>query len=177
MQNKKLWRVTILITKNSCLQLGFLDKIIMITAEKIKEFRQKTGFSIMECKTALEEAQGNEAEAMKILEKKGAEKAVKKSAREVKQGLIEAYIHNNGKVGVILELNCETDFVARNAEFKELAHDLAMQIAAVNPKDSEELLSQPFIKDEQKTIQNLISDFVGKIGENVKIGNFVRMEI
>lgn len=149
----------------------------MITAEQIKQFREKTGFSIMECKTALGEADGDEKEAMKILEKKGAEKAVKKSERETKQGLIEAYIHNNSKVGVILELNCETDFVARNEEFKKLAHDLAMHIAATNPQNLEEFLSKPFIKDEQKTIQDLISEFIGKIGENVKIGKFVRIEI
>ncbi len=149
----------------------------MISAEQIKQFREKTGFSIMECKIALEETQGDEKKAMKILEKKGAEKAVKRSGREANQGLVEAYIHNNCKVGVILELNCETDFVARNKEFKELAHDLAMHIAAINPKDSEELLSQPFIKDEQRTIQDLISEFIGKTGENIKIGKFVRIEI
>ena len=149
----------------------------MISAEQIKQFREKTGFSIMECKIALEETQGDEKKAMKILEKKGAEKAVKRLGREANQGLVEAYIHNDCKVGVILELNCETDFVARNKEFKELAHDLAMHIAAINPQDSEELLSQPFIKDEEKTVQDLISEFIGKTGENIKIGKFVRIEI
>ncbi|MFH1461124.1 MAG: translation elongation factor Ts [Patescibacteria group bacterium] len=149
----------------------------MISIEQIKQFRQKTNFSIMECKKALEQAGGDEVKAMKILEKKGAEKAAKKSERETKQGLIEAYIHNNGKVGVLLEINCETDFAARNEQFKELAHDLAMHIAAMNPKNQKELLIQLFIKDEQKTIDDLIKEAIGKIGENIKIGKFVRLEI
>lgn len=149
----------------------------MISVEQIKQFRQKTGVSVIECKKALEQAKGDETKALKILSKQGAAKAIKKSSREAKQGLVEAYIHNNGKIGVILELNCETDFVAKNDQFKELAHDLAMHIAAMDAKDSEELLSQPFIKDETKTIQNLITDIVAKLGENIKIGKFVRLEI
>jgi elongation factor Ts len=149
----------------------------MISAEQVKQFRQKTGFSIMECKRALEKTGGDENKAMKILEKKGAEKAIKKAEREVKQGIIEAYIHNNGKIGVILELSCETDFMARNEQFKELAHDLVMHIAAMNPQNSEELLSQPFIKDEQKTIDDLIKEAIAKLGENIKIGKFVRLAI
>lgn len=149
----------------------------MITAEQIQQLRQKTSFSIMECKRALEEAEGDQAKATKLLVKKGGEKAIKKAQREVKQGLIESYIHGNSKIGVILELNCETDFVARNEEFKSLAHDLAMHIAAIDPKNSKELLAQPFIKDEEKTVQDLINDIVGKLGENIKIGKFVRLEI
>jgi len=149
----------------------------MIKAEQVKEFRQKTGFSIMESKKALEQADGDEKKAKQILDKQGAEKALKKSDREAKQGLIEAYIHNNGKVGVLLELNCETDFVARNEEFKNLAHDLAMHIAAMNPKDKKELLAQPFIKDEEKTIDGLVKEIIAKLGENVKIGKFTRLAI
>jgi len=149
----------------------------MIRAEQIKKFRQKTGFSIMECKKALEETDGDIEKAQKILIKKGAEKALKKSERETKQGLIEPYLHNNGKVGVILELNCETDFVARNEEFKALAHDLAMHIAAMNPQDNKEFLAQPFIKDEKKTIDDLVKELIGKLGENIKIGKFVRLVI
>lgn len=149
----------------------------MISIDQVKQLRKKTNFSIIECKKALEEVKGDEKKALKILEKKGAEKAVKKSDREAKQGLIEAYIHGNNKIGVILELNCETDFVARNEEFKQLIRDIAMHIAAMNPKDSEELLSQPFIKDEEKTIQSLVTEAVGKLGENIKIGKFVRLEI
>jgi len=149
----------------------------MITAEQIKQLRQKTNISIMECKKALEESDGDEKKALKILEKSGRKKAMETSARATKQGLIEAYIHNNSKIGTILELSCETDFVARNSQFKELAHDLAMHIAALNPKDLEELLKQPFIKDEQKTIQDLINQTIAKLGENIKIRKFVRLEI
>lgn len=149
----------------------------MISTEQIKNLRQKTNLSVMECKEALTEAKSDEKKALEILSKKGAEQAIKKSEREAKQGLIEAYIHNNGKIGVILELNCETDFVARNQEFKGLAHDLAMHIAAVEPKDKNDLLEQPFIKDESKTIKELITEVVAKLGENIKIGEFIRLEV
>ena len=149
----------------------------MVTAEQIKKIREQTGYSIIECKNALEKANGDEEKTLKILEKKGEEKADKKSERETKQGLIEAYIHNNGKIGVILELNCETDFVARNEKFKGLAHDISMHIAAMNTQNLEELLSQPFIKDPKKTIKDLITETVAKLGENIKIGKFSRLEI
>lgn len=149
----------------------------MLSTEQIKQLRQKTGLSVMECKKALEEAEGSESRALEILSKRGAEKAVKKSGREAKEGLIESYIHSNGKIGVLLELNCETDFVARNGEFKALAHELAMHIAALEPKNKEELLEQPFIKDESKNINGLISEAVAKLGENIQIGEFIRMEI
>lgn len=149
----------------------------MIKAEQIKELRQKTNISVMECKKALEEAGGDQEKAIKILEKSGQEKAIKKATRQAKQGLLEAYIHNNGKVGVILELNCETDFVAKNEQFKVLAHDLAMHIAAMEPVNREVLLEQPFIKDEGKTVQDLINEQIAKLGENIKVGKFHRLEI
>jgi len=149
----------------------------MITTEQIKKLRQKTNISVMECKEALEKADGDEKKALKILEKSGQKKAFKKSARETRQGLIETYIHNNGKIGTILELNCETDFVSKNSQFKGLAHDLAMHIAAMDPENLKELLSQPFIKDEQKTIGDLINEAIAKLGENIKVGKFVRLEI
>ncbi|MFH1671628.1 MAG: translation elongation factor Ts [Candidatus Portnoybacteria bacterium] len=149
----------------------------MISTEQIKNLRQKTNLSVMECKSALSEAKGDEKKALQILSKKGAEKAIKKSEREAKQGLVESYIHNNGKIGVILELNCETDFVARNEDFKKLAHDLTMHIAALEPKDEKELLKQPFIKDESKIVGDLITEAIAKLGENIKVGKFVRLEI
>jgi len=149
----------------------------MISAEQIKKLRQKTNISIMECKKALEKSKGDEKKALKVLEKSGQKKAMKKSARETSQGLIEAYIHNNGKIGTILELSCETDFVVKNSQFKKLAHDLAMHIAAMNPKDLKELLAQPFVKDEEKTIQDLLNETIAKLGENIKIRKFVRLEI
>jgi len=149
----------------------------MITSEQIKKIRKETGQSVMECKDALEETNGDEEKALKILEKKGEERADKRSERETKQGIVEAYIHSNGKIGVILELNCETDFVARNENFKELAHNISMHIAAMNTQDSEELLNQPFIKDQEKTIKDLVTEAVSKLGENIKIGKFFRLEI
>ena len=148
-----------------------------ISANQVKELRDKTGLSIMECKKALEEAKGDLAKAEEILGAKSKEKAAKKSERQANQGLIEAYIHQNGKVGVILQLFSETDFVASNSEFKVLAHDLAMQIAAMNPEDEKEFLSQPFIKNPDKTVQDIINDYIAKLGENIKLGKFVRMEI
>jgi len=149
----------------------------MTAMEQIKKLRQKTNLSVMECKKAMEEAKGDEIKALQILGKRGAAKAIKKSGRETKQGLIEAYIHNNGRVGVILELNCETDFVARNEEFKKLAHDLAMHIAAMESKDAKSLLKEPFIKDAGKTIKDLFTEAIAKLGENIKLGKFVRLEI
>ena len=101
---------------------------------KVKELREKTGVSITQCKAAMEEAGGDMGKAVEILRKKGEKVADKKSVREIKSGLIETYIHGNGKIGVMLELGCETDFVAKNQEFKDLAHDVAMHIAAMNPK-------------------------------------------
>lgn len=149
----------------------------MISKEQIKNLRDKTGISVMECKKALEEANGDEKRAEEILAEAGKMIAQKKSEREIKQGLIEAYIHSNNKIGVLLELGCETDFVAKNVEFKNLAHEIAMHIAAMNPQNLEELLSQPYIKDEQKTIQELVNETIAKLGENIKIGKFTRLEI
>jgi len=148
-----------------------------VTLEQVKKLREKAGISIMACKKALEEAEGDEKKALEILSKRGVEKAAKRSGREAKQGIIEPYIHNNKKIAVILELNCETDFVARNEDFKALAHDLAMHITATNPKDKDELLEQPFIKDEKKTIKDLIVENIAKLGENIKVGKFHRLEI
>lgn len=149
----------------------------MVSADQVKQLREKTGLSVIECKQALEEAQGDETKAMEILNSKSQEKAEKKSEREAGQGLIEPYVHNNGKVGVLLQLHCETDFVASNEEFKAVAHDLAMQVVAMNPENEEELLAQPFIKDQDKTVQEVIHGLVGKLGENIKLGKFVRLEI
>lgn len=145
--------------------------------EQIKQLREETNVSVMECKNALEEAGGDMKKALEILKEKGKAKALKKAGREAKQGLVEAYIHNNGKIGVVLELNCETDFVARNEDFKALAHDIAMHIAAIAPKDKEELLQQPFIKDEKQKIEDLINGAIAKLGENIRIGEFSRLEI
>ncbi len=149
----------------------------MISAEKVKELRIKTGASMMECKKALEEAGGDQIRAEEILKDQGAIMAQKKAEREIKSGLIDAYIHANQKIGVLLELGCETDFVARNEIFKELAHDICLHISATNPQSIEELLAQPFIKNPEQTVRDLINSAISKIGENIKIGKFIRFAI
>jgi elongation factor Ts len=143
----------------------------------IKKLREETGLSVAECKKALEEAGGDEGKAREILKEKSAAVAEKKSQAEVKEGLIWAYVHNNGKIGVLLELGCQTDFVARNEEFRSLANDLAMHIAAMNPASEEELLVQPFIKDPSKTIDAVLKEKIAKIGENIRVNKFIRFSI
>lgn len=148
----------------------------MISTSDIQKLRTETGFGIIECKKALENAKGKFSEAKKILLKTGAMKAQKRADKSANQGIIEAYVHDN-KIGVILELNCETDFVSSNPEFREFAHDLAMQIASMKPKDTKELLKQGFIKDMDYTISDLLNEKIGKIGENIKIKRFARYEL
>jgi elongation factor Ts len=190
--------------------------------KQVKELRDLTGASIMDCRNALEEAKGNFEKAQEILKQKGQVIADKKESRETKAGLIEAYVHMNGKVGVLIDLRCETDFVAKNPLFKELAHDLALQVAAMSPiyvspdnipeeiinkekeahqselKDSNKpekiinqiiegklqkwyqevcLIKQPFIKNQDQIIEDVLKEYIAKIGENIKINRFVRFEI
>lgn len=149
----------------------------MITPQQIKHLREKSGIGVMECKKALEEAKGNEKKALELLKKSGAMKALKKADRATSQGIIETYSHGNGKIGVLLEINCETDFVARNPEFKEFCHDIAMQIASMKPKNIEELKKQEFIKDLDITVDELLTQKIAKIGENIKIKRFTRYEL
>lgn len=194
-----------------------------MSTQDVVKLRTMTGAGMLDCKKALDEAGGDLDKAAEILRKKGQAKAAKKSAeRETKEGIVHSYIHANGKVGVLLELLCETDFVARNEVFQELAHDLAMQIAATEPlyikpedvpqevvekeksmikeemadeskpadvldkivegkmaKYYEEicLMNQPFIKDEDKTIADLINDKIASIGEKIEVGRFCRFSI
>lgn len=149
----------------------------MISAEAVKNLREKTASSVIECKKALEEAQGDAEKALEILVKRGAEIAKKKAERQIKAGLVDSYIHSNQKIGVLLELGCETDFVARNENFKNLAHELCLQISAMDPQDIEELLIQPSIREPEKSVQDLINEAVGKLGENIKVGRFMRFNI
>jgi len=149
----------------------------MILAETVKQLREKTGASMMDCKRALKEANGDTIKAMEILKQKDKLTAMKKLERTANQGLIEAYIHANGKIGVLLEMKCETDFVAKNSEFKELVHEIAMHIAGMDSKDSESLLSEPFVKNPSIIIKDLIEAKIGKLGENIKIGRFIRYEL
>ena len=194
----------------------------MVSIKQIKQLRQETGVSIIECKKALVEAKGNLKKAKEVLRKLGREFAEKKADREGKTGIIESYIHQNKKIGVLLDIRCESDFVAKSADFQNLAHEICLQIAAMKPlflktediseefligekkiyqeqfrdsgkpqkivneiiegklkkyKEEISLLSQPWIKDETKTIEDLITEFIGKLGENIEVKKFVRYEI
>ncbi len=149
----------------------------MITIEEIRALREETGLSVMQCQKALEEAGGNKEKAISILKAKGAEIAAKKGNRTLGAGIVVSYIHAGDTVGVLLELLSETDFVAKSPEFKAVAKDIAMHIAAMKPSDTAELLSQPFIKDPTKTIADVINSTVQKFGERAEIGHFIRFAI
>ncbi|MAF79509.1 translation elongation factor Ts [bacterium] len=144
--------------------------------QDIQKLREETGAGVMDCKRALQKAKGDLKKAQEIIKEKGLAKAAKRSGRETGAGLLESYIHAE-RVGVLLELRCETDFVAKNKKFKELAHELAMQIAAMNPKNEKELLKQPYIKDEEETIEEIIKKTIAEIGENIEVERFTRYEI
>jgi len=148
-----------------------------ISVEEIKKLRDETQASVADCRVALEEAKGDYKKALEVLRKKGFDRAEKKAGRETGQGLIESYVHQNGRIGVLVELLCETDFVARTAEFKNLAHEVAMQVAAMDPKDADSLLKQEYIRDSSKTISDLIKETVAKLGENIQLKRFHRLEI
>lgn len=174
-----------------------------ISATQVKELREKSGAGIMDCKRALEQTDGNVDKAIQLLNQQGLAKAGKKSGRDALQGLIEPYIHGAGRIGSLIEVNCETDFVARTSDFKDLAHDLAMQVAATSPKyvsiedvpDGEwaalekeygsreqavagaVLLEQAFIKDAKLTINDLIRSSIAKLGENIVVTRFSRFEV
>lgn len=194
----------------------------MISIDQIKNLRQETGVSVSECKKALEKAKGDNKKAKEILREWGKELAGKKSEREAGQGIIETYVHPNKKIGAMVELRCETDFVAKSKYFKELAHELCLQITAMKPlflkeedidekfldgekkiykeqlkdsgkpekiikqviegklkkyKEQVSLLSQSWIKDDSKTIKQLIEEYIARIGENIRVEKFERYEI
>ena len=163
-----------------------------IPIEAVKELRNRTNAGITDCNKALLEVGGDIEKAIEFLKQRGAAIAEKKKNAVATEGIIETYVHHTKRVGALVELNCETDFVARTTEFKELAHDLAMQIAATAPQflTSKEmppkaeadpqtvcLLSQPFIKDPTKTVQEIIAETIAKVGENIKVRRFARFEI
>lgn len=192
---------------------------MVISLDQIKSLREKTGVSMQSCKKALEEANGDESKAVDILRKKGEAKALERTERITGEGVISSYIHSNGKIGVLLQLGCETDFVAKNEDFTSLAHDLALHVAASNPlyissadvshelvekekeiwraqlakegkplamhekimigkekkfREEVSLLSQPFVKNPEVMVENLISDAILKLGENIRVVRFVR---
>ncbi len=148
-----------------------------ISVSDIKKLREETGAGIADSKKALEESKGDFKAAKELLKSWGIDKAASKSDRVVGAGLVDTYIHANGKVGAMVEINCETDFVARTDEFKSLAHEMAMQVAAMDPKDIEELLKGDYIRDSSKTIENLVKETIAKVGENILVKRFMRFEL
>ncbi len=148
-----------------------------IKIEDIKKLREKTGAGINDCRKAIEEAKGDFKKAEELLKSWGADKAAQKSDRAVGAGLVETYVHGDGRVGAMVEVNCETDFVARTDEFKNLAHELALQVASMNPADVKELLKQDYIRDSSKTIDQLVKEVIAKVGENIVVKRFTRFEL
>jgi elongation factor Ts len=163
-----------------------------ITTAMVKALRDATGAGVMDAKRALEEADGDVARATAILREKGVAAAAKRADRETRNGVVDSYIHAGGRIGVLVELNCETDFVANTSDFRQLARNIAMQIAAMNPaviapedrspghEGSDEevcLVSQPFIRDASLTIGDLIRDTSAKTGENIRVSRFTRFEL
>lgn len=145
-----------------------------LTTDTIKKLRDLTGVSVMQCKKALLEANGDLAKAEVILKKHSAASAEKKAERTLSAGVIGNYVHD-GNVGAMVVLSCETDFVAKNPEFGTLARDIAMQVAAMDPETVEDLITQPFIKDESKTIQALLNEATQKFGERIEVSRFARL--
>lgn len=145
--------------------------------DKIKQLRDETGASIGDIRAALAESGGEVLRTKEVLRQKLGAIAERKASRVVRAGVVDAYIHSNNRIGVLLELHCETDFVARNPEFRMLAHDLAMHIAAMAPADFKTLNTQEYVRDPSRTIGDIVREAIGKFGENIKIGNFVRFEI
>jgi len=165
---------------------------LKIPTERIKKLRGQSGAGIMDCRNALIEAEGDMERALQILKQQSLVKAQKKAERSATQGLIEAYIHTGGCIGAMVEVNCESDFVARTDEFRELAHHLAMQVAAQAPQfistkevpkgadiepESACLLLQPYIKNPNMTVQDIITETIARVGENIKVSRFARFEL
>lgn len=148
----------------------------MITASQVKELREKTGAGMMDCKKVLTETNGDMEKATELLRERGITKAAKKSSRIAAEGLVDAYISEEKKVGAVVEVNAETDFVAKNEEFKSFVKDVVKQIALNNPKDVEELLAQKSIAESDKTVQEVLTNKIATIGENMSIRRFVRFE-
>ncbi len=169
-----------------------MEEELEVSMGMVKELRNQCGVGIMECRNALLETEGDMDKALQILKERGLLKAKKKAERATTQGLIEAYVHTGGRIGAMVEVNCETDFVACTDEFKELAHRLAMQVVAIPPQfisreevpegvdiepETDCLLLQPYIRSPDKTVQDVITETIVKVGENIKVKRFARFEI
>ncbi|MFH1749353.1 MAG: translation elongation factor Ts [bacterium] len=148
-----------------------------VDTKDVIKLRKETDIPILECRQALEEAKSDFSKAKEVLKERSKKIAAKKASRVSDMGIIEAYIHNDNKIGVLVEVSSETDFVAKNSEFKLFVHDIAMQIAATNPKDVKQLLTSEFIKDLDLTIGAHLRNQIVKIGENIKIKRFIRYEL
>lgn len=164
-----------------------------VTVDMIRDLRQETGAGIMDCKRALEDAAGDMNKAQEILREKGFADAAKKMGRETREGIVEAYIHTGGRLGALVEVSCETDFVARTSDIKDLAHNLAMQVAAMpstsyvdqseieeddsRPLEEVSLLDQSYIKDPSRTVRDVVQEVMAKVGENVRVRRFARFAL
>jgi elongation factor Ts len=142
----------------------------------VQKLREMTGAGVMDCKKAIDDAKGDLDAAVRLINERGLLKAARKAGRGTGAGFIKSYLHNN-RVGVLLELRCETDFVVRSEPFQELAHELAMHITAMNPTDVDTLLGQPYVKDEAMSVEDFIKGVVAKVGENIQVARFCRYEI
>lgn len=147
-----------------------------ISIDDLKKLRKDSQAGVADCRQALEDAGGDFQKAKKLLVERGLEKAAKKEGKETRQGIVESYIHQ-GRVGVLIELRCETDFVARTDEFKNLAHEIALQVASMNPKDVAALLAEEYIRDTSMKIADLIKQVVVKVGENISVARFTRIAL
>jgi len=143
-----------------------------VDVEMIKKLRAQTGAGVSDCREALEETKGNMKKATEILRKKGIESAAKKSEREVKAGGVFAYLHHTGRLGTLVALACETDFVAKTEDFQKLGKELALHIASARPESIEALVEQEYVRDPAKTVQELIKEVIGKLGENIQVVDF-----
>jgi len=149
----------------------------MANLDLLKKLREESGVSIALCNKALTESKGNFEKAKQLLSALGVELAAKKSGNATGEGVVESYIHHNKRMGALIKLHCQTDFVAKNEEFRTLAKEIAMQIASMGPKNIEELMKQPYIREPKKTIEDVLKLHIAKLGENIQIGEFVRFSI
>lgn len=148
-----------------------------VSAEQVKKLREETGAGVMDARRALQEAAGDSTKAKEILKEKGEASVVKRSERETGEGVIETYVHSGGKVGAMVYLACETDFVAKTEEFKNLAREIAMQTAAMNPENVDELLVQDYIREPGKKVSDLVKQVIARTGENVQVKRIARFSL
>lgn len=148
-----------------------------ISLDVLKKLRAETSAGVSDCRQALEDAKGEYVKAKKLITERGLEKASKKEGKLTSQGVVSSYVHQTGRVGVLIELRCETDFVARTDEFTHLAHELTLQVASMNPKNVKELLASPYIRDTKVSIADLVKQTISTLGENITVARFIRMEL